>query len=113
MAEEEGLGLDPSLIFGEEAVVVVEVVGVEFFLVGREEVGVGFYGVHGVAVFFGGRGIAFIMLWVLDPNRRQVNEMRKAGFMGKGKGEREAGQFSGLAGRRKGHKEGGNFLWCR
>ena len=55
--------------------------GVEFFFIGREEVRVAvFFGVHGVS-FFG--GIAFIMLWVLDPNRRLVNGTRKAGFMEK------------------------------
>ena len=49
MAEEAGLGLDPSLVFGEEAVMAVAVAEVAFCLVGREEVGVAvFYGVHSI-----------------------------------------------------------------
>ena len=61
--------------------------GVAFCFVRREEVGVGFYGVHGVAVFFGGRCIAFFMLWVLAPNRRLMNGTRKAEARGKDKGK--------------------------
>ena len=48
MAEEAGLGLRPVLVFGEESVMGVGVMGLEFCFVGREEVGVGFYGVHGI-----------------------------------------------------------------
>ena len=49
VAEEADLGLRPVLVFGEEAVLVVWVVGVEFRFVGREEVGVAvFLGVHSI-----------------------------------------------------------------
>ncbi len=59
MAEEAGLGLDTVLVFGEEGVMGVWVVGVEFCVVGREEVGVGFYGV--AAFFEEGHSILHVM----------------------------------------------------
>ena len=66
--------------------------GGEFCFVGREEVGVGFYGVHGVAVFLG--CIAFFMLWVLVHNRHVVNRTRKTEARGKGQREGQRGGSS-------------------